>query len=460
MFWRVVMWPLFSGAQRSTTLGERVHLVRRDAAERELDPDHLDVGLALAVHALLEAEADELVLRRLPREVLLGLVVEVVELALDDRDDVARDVLADLRIGQRPLAATRGRRLHRVKVAKGDWVYGYSPGSRDASRSSPRAVFAAPARADETLAELARPTWVDALNGRHRLRAGRPGDDARGRRRARAGADRDRRAGSTSGPVRAARWSPPTRAGATSTRTTSATAASAGTRGTAAREELPSVWKGRLAFVRDRRLWVRPIGGGRAREVRGGRGDYDSLDLHGRRVAFTRVRFPGDRTEWQLLTQGGSGVARLVDRAASGLLSSVEMLRPEVRGRRDLLRRRPPRRGRAALQPLRPQDPPPARGRLAPRDPQRRLRPRPLPVRADRLRRGRLRPLLRAGRDGGPLPAEALGPDRLPLSPHGTRSRRRVHRLGRAQRPPPEHDPSPEATKVEPGTGDGSLPAL
>ena len=40
-----------------------------------------------------------------PREELLGLVVEVVELALEDRDDVAGDVLADLGVVERPLAA-------------------------------------------------------------------------------------------------------------------------------------------------------------------------------------------------------------------------------------------------------------------------------------------------------------------------------------------------------------------
>ena len=91
-----------------------------DAAERELDADHLHVGLALAVDALLEPEADELVLRGLPVEELLGLVVEVVELALEDRDDVARDVLADLGVRERPRSAGRGRRLHPPKVAKGD----------------------------------------------------------------------------------------------------------------------------------------------------------------------------------------------------------------------------------------------------------------------------------------------------------------------------------------------------
>ena len=38
-------------------------------------------------------------------EELLGFVVEVVELALDDRDDVARDVLVGLRVLQGPGAA-------------------------------------------------------------------------------------------------------------------------------------------------------------------------------------------------------------------------------------------------------------------------------------------------------------------------------------------------------------------
>ena len=42
---------------------------------------------------------------RIAGEVLLGLVVEVVELALEDRDDVARDVLADLRVLERALLA-------------------------------------------------------------------------------------------------------------------------------------------------------------------------------------------------------------------------------------------------------------------------------------------------------------------------------------------------------------------
>ena len=43
-------------------LREGLHLLGGDAAERQLDADHLHVGLALAVDALLEAEADELVL--------------------------------------------------------------------------------------------------------------------------------------------------------------------------------------------------------------------------------------------------------------------------------------------------------------------------------------------------------------------------------------------------------------
>ena len=112
-------------AQRRVLLdgvAEGVHLLGRDAAPRDLDADHLHVGLALAVHALLQAEADELVLGRVAGEELGRLGVEVVELALEDRDHVPRDVLVDLGIGEgpRPAAVPRalvcglmsGRRLH------------------------------------------------------------------------------------------------------------------------------------------------------------------------------------------------------------------------------------------------------------------------------------------------------------------------------------------------------------
>ena len=85
--------------------GEGIHLVRGDAAVGKLDADHLDVGLALPVDALFEAEADELVLLELAGEKLLGFVVEVVELALDDRDHVAGDVLVRLRVLQASGAA-------------------------------------------------------------------------------------------------------------------------------------------------------------------------------------------------------------------------------------------------------------------------------------------------------------------------------------------------------------------
>ena len=77
---------------------EGLHLLRRDAAERQLHPHHLDVRLALAVDALPQPEADELVAGRLAGEELRGLVVEVVELALQDRDDVPGDVLDHLRV--------------------------------------------------------------------------------------------------------------------------------------------------------------------------------------------------------------------------------------------------------------------------------------------------------------------------------------------------------------------------
>jgi hypothetical protein len=86
-------------------VGEGLHLLRRDAAEGKLHADHLHVRLALSVDALLQPEADELVLWGITREELGGLVVEVVELAFEDRDDVPGDVLADLRIVQRALLA-------------------------------------------------------------------------------------------------------------------------------------------------------------------------------------------------------------------------------------------------------------------------------------------------------------------------------------------------------------------
>ena len=93
-------------------VGEGVELVGRDAAARELDADHLDGGLALAVDALLEAELDELGLLDVAAQEALGLGVEVVELALDDRDDVAGDVLANLGVLERPWRPAVGGGLH------------------------------------------------------------------------------------------------------------------------------------------------------------------------------------------------------------------------------------------------------------------------------------------------------------------------------------------------------------
>src|SRR5207302_6129235 len=85
---------------------ERLHLLRRDTAERQLHSDHLDVRLALAVDALLEPEADELVLGELAALEPCRAGVEVVELALEDRNHVAGDVLEDLRILERSLSPT------------------------------------------------------------------------------------------------------------------------------------------------------------------------------------------------------------------------------------------------------------------------------------------------------------------------------------------------------------------
>ena len=105
-FWRVVMWPFLQGRVLLGEVGERVHLLGRDAAEGQLHADHLDVGLALAVDALLEPEADELRPPAVsPSRNLVGLGVEVVELALEDRDHVPRHVLVDLGILERSFAA-------------------------------------------------------------------------------------------------------------------------------------------------------------------------------------------------------------------------------------------------------------------------------------------------------------------------------------------------------------------
>ena len=84
--------------------------------------------------------------------------------------------------------------------------------------------------------------------------------------------------------------------------------------------------------MRGGRLFVRKLSGGAARQVRGGRGAYIALDLNGRRLAFVREHPHGDGREYQMLLQRGRGVARLVDRSASGALSIVEMMRPSIRG--------------------------------------------------------------------------------------------------------------------------------
>ncbi len=93
-------------AQRRVLLdriGERVELVRGDAAHRQLHAHHLYVRLALAVDALAQAELDELVLGCIAAEESGGLGVEVVELVLDDRDHVPGNVLEHLRTLERTL---------------------------------------------------------------------------------------------------------------------------------------------------------------------------------------------------------------------------------------------------------------------------------------------------------------------------------------------------------------------
>ena len=94
-------------AQRHVLLDhirEGVELVRRDATEGQLHPDHLHVRLALPVDALLQAELDELVALELTLEEARRLGVEVVELTLENRDHMPGDVLQYLRVLQRAAA--------------------------------------------------------------------------------------------------------------------------------------------------------------------------------------------------------------------------------------------------------------------------------------------------------------------------------------------------------------------
>ncbi len=201
---------------------------------------------------------------------------------------------------------------------------------------------AAPARADETIAQLADPTPVDAWGGRL-VWSERAAGTERYRLMTRLGDGP-----AEAGPVRAHRGPFAADLGPGPGGGMLAAYARAGDlyaydfatgrerrlgrQSTGARERLPSVWHERVAFVRrvrgHARLYVQPLAGGAAREVRGGRGAYEQIDLRGARVAFVRSRQAGDRHEYQLLVGRGGRVARLVDRAASGLLSSVAILKP------------------------------------------------------------------------------------------------------------------------------------
>lgn len=69
-------------------LREALELLRGDAAEGEFHAHHLTSRLALAVDALLQAEADELLLFLIAGKKVLRFGIEVGELFFDDRDDV------------------------------------------------------------------------------------------------------------------------------------------------------------------------------------------------------------------------------------------------------------------------------------------------------------------------------------------------------------------------------------
>ncbi len=58
MSWRVVTWPT-PVAYCSAKFRNPAKLIRRQSAERDLDTDHLNTGLPLAVNAILETEGPE-----------------------------------------------------------------------------------------------------------------------------------------------------------------------------------------------------------------------------------------------------------------------------------------------------------------------------------------------------------------------------------------------------------------
>jgi hypothetical protein len=72
---------------------ERIELVRGDAAHRQLDADHLHVGLALAVDALLQAELDEVGLLQVTAQEAGRLGLEIVEFTLEDRNHMPGHVV-------------------------------------------------------------------------------------------------------------------------------------------------------------------------------------------------------------------------------------------------------------------------------------------------------------------------------------------------------------------------------
>ena len=144
-------------------VGEGLPLLGRDAAHGQLDPDHLHVGLALAVDPLAQPEGDVLVLGDLAAQELLGLVVEVRRTPPRGWGSRGRDVLDDLGVlidPLRPLGARTAR---------------WSAPSRERSKSRKR-----------------RPAFVNSVRngGESRSQSGFPLSGPRARRRPRARARR------------------------------------------------------------------------------------------------------------------------------------------------------------------------------------------------------------------------------------------------------------------------------
>ena len=82
--------PLLQRGIAFRYIAKAVQHLRRDDAAGQLDPDHLDIGLALPVHSLAEPERREHGVVQFPGAEAVNLSVEALDLVLHERDNRRR----------------------------------------------------------------------------------------------------------------------------------------------------------------------------------------------------------------------------------------------------------------------------------------------------------------------------------------------------------------------------------